>query len=192
MQTLPQVINSLKDIKHAVPNSQTWPAKEVLQKMEYKEKVKVLQDILMSTMTEISKLNVEADANLNKIDKDARKGEEIMRQKLEKEQEKLRTKTQEHNDLAANFNSFKQSKIKVEENMKHESERLARTKNKLMTQLDSKDKQIAEYQAELQSLKEENTKENKNVSMLLLWTIAAIHFFIIMYFEHIGCYFNIY
>jgi chromosome segregation ATPase len=60
LQTVPKVVESLNGAKQARPNSQTWPNKETLNKLGYRDKLKVFQDVLLSTTTQLTKLEAEA------------------------------------------------------------------------------------------------------------------------------------
>merc|ERR1711981_332395 len=127
LQTVPKVVESLKGTKQARPNSQTWPNKETLNKLGYRDKLKVFQDVLLSTTTQLTKLGAEAVEYQDK-EKDEKKEEmekAFTDQRIASQQEKLKKKDQEYKELQERFEESEVSKSEIENKLRTESEKLA-------------------------------------------------------------------
>ena len=109
MQTLPKTLDSLQEMKDSIPNSNKWPSKEGLHKLDYKEKIKAIQDILVCTVGHFHTLKNNADANMNKIDEDALQELENSRKSLVEEQEKYQRKVEEYNLLKGDLTLIRNS-----------------------------------------------------------------------------------
>ena len=156
---------SIIEIKNTIHNVQTWPSKETLHKMEYKEKVNILKDVLLCSITQIKKLSDEAAAYLSRIDEEATMDVKFKEEKLAHEQERVEKKTQEYKELLKEFENLKTSKLNLEEKLKVESGNFANIKAKLEQEIDNKDKQMAESAANSDETKEESTKTISKVSI---------------------------
>ena len=159
LQTLPKTLDSLQEMKHSIPNSNTWPSKEALQRLDYKEKIKAIQGILICTAGYFRTLKNDADANMNKIDEDVAREVELSRKFLAQEQEKYQIKVEENNTLSKKFSQLEHSNKELQEQLKVAEESLSESNVKTKSEIDGKDKEIAKLvkkhnQAQLESGKE--------------------------------------
>merc|ERR1712126_21435 len=120
LQTLPKTIDSLQEIKHPIPNSNSWPSKEALNKLDYKEKIKAIQDILICTVGYCRTLKNDADANMNKIDENAAAAREVemSRKSLVEEQQKYQKKVEEFNELQNELSQVRSFKDGLEKELR--------------------------------------------------------------------------
>ena len=166
LQTLPKTIDSLQEMKHSIPNSSTWPSKEALQRLEYKEKIKAIQDILICTTGYFKTLKNDADANMNKIDEDAAREVEMARNSLAQEQEKYTMKVEENNTLRVELSKAQYSNTALQEQLKVATDRLSESKAKIKSEIDAKDKEIAKVSNEHSQAQLENSKEIEKVNII--------------------------
>merc|ERR1712126_236125 len=120
LQTLPKTIESLQEMKHSIPNSNSWPSKEALYKLDYKEKIKTIQDILICTVGYCRTLKNDADANMNKIDENAAAARqlEMSRKSLVEEQQKYQKKVDEFDKLQNELSQVRSFKDGLEKELR--------------------------------------------------------------------------
>ena len=168
LQTLPKTIDSLQEIKHSIPNSNSWPSKEALYKLDYKEKIKTIQDILICTVGYCRTLKNDADANMNKIDENAAAARqvEMSRKALVEEQQKYQKKVDEFDKLENELSQVRSFKEGLEKELKTATDTISQNVAKNEAELQAKTNEYTKSIEKYSRDKTEGEKEIKKVIML--------------------------
>ena len=167
LQTLPKTIDSLQEIKHSIPNSHSWPSKEALYKLDYKEKIKAIQDILICTVGYCRTLKNDADANMNKIDENAAAARqvEMSRKSLVEEQQKYQKKVDEFNELQHELSQVKSFKEGLEKELKAATDTISQNIAKNETELEAK---TNEYTKSIEKYSRDKTEGEKEIKKVII------------------------